>query len=95
MGWWRPDGEPLGQAPIVFLGSEGKVLALAVTPADLLTQLATRRTGLEELDEAEAAEQEEYALALSRSDLNMWLRAKCALVETASHELESRMSCAR
>jgi hypothetical protein len=76
VGWWRPEGEPLAQAPIVFLGSEGQLSAVAATSAELLTKLAARHTGLEELDEiegpADAAEDRERPP--SRAALRAWLR---------------------
>src|SRR5262245_9104142 len=36
VGWWRPQGEPLDEAPVVLLGSEGELRALAGTAGDFL-----------------------------------------------------------
>jgi hypothetical protein len=84
VGWWRPEGEPLDQAPIVFLGSEGELRAMATTPAELLTKLATRHTGCEELDELEDEDDERS----SRAPLQAWLRNRGAWSEAASQKLD-------
>ena len=69
-GWWRPAGESVDAAPIVLLGSEGKLRVLARSPAEFFTKLACGATSQEDLDEAVEPNE--------RAALRSWLRDRGA-----------------
>ena len=49
VGWWRPDGAALAEAPVALLGSEGELRVVALGLAELLSRWATGSTGIEDL----------------------------------------------
>jgi hypothetical protein len=55
VGWWRPDGEQLADAPIVVLGGEGDLAAIAASAEAFLVKLASGRTGVDDLMPDEGA----------------------------------------
>jgi hypothetical protein len=49
VGWWRPDGESLDEAPIVVLGGEGDKRVIAGSLAGFLVEVAAGRTEIDDL----------------------------------------------
>ena len=49
VGWWRPDGEPLAQAPIVCLGSEGDLAVLGEHLQDFVERWDKGESGVDDL----------------------------------------------
>jgi hypothetical protein len=73
VGWWRPGGEALDDAPIVVLGGEGQLAAVSRTLEGFLLKLATKtisvdKTALYDLVGDIGAADEGYSALLA------WLR---------------------
>jgi hypothetical protein len=82
IGWWRPRGEALDAAPLVYLGSEGEHRALAWTPATFLSNLARGATAIYDLDETTEPNE--------RAALRSWLASRGAWIEPEGDDVRLR-----
>ncbi|MCK5941667.1 MAG: hypothetical protein KAI24_06845 [Planctomycetes bacterium] len=72
VGWWRPAGEALAEAPIVVLGSEGELVALGMDLAEFLSSWSRDALPLDDL--SLDVEDEDHANAVAaRQGLRRWL----------------------
>lgn len=81
IGWWRPNGESLDEAPIVLLGGEGELRALARSAEELLWKIARDETGVDDLADGD-----------SFDELRAWLEQRGAPDRTDDAALESTTS---
>jgi hypothetical protein len=73
VGWWRPSGEALSDAPIVLLDSEGERRALGRSSAEFLSSIARGTTDMISMDPEEDQDR--------RPALAKWLNERGAWIE--------------
>jgi hypothetical protein len=86
VGWWRLRGEQLDVAPIVMLGSQGPLRALARSAGGFLRKLAARRTGIRSLLEGAPSDADPFG------ELSAWLDERGAASASDTDELGDETS---
>ncbi|MGC4093205.1 MAG: hypothetical protein QM756_36020 [Polyangiaceae bacterium] len=85
IGFWRPNGEGLADAPVVMLGGEGDKKALGRSVEQFFARWATRRlVGVYDLVPDDEPESEEAASG--RAELAVWLSARGVNVTSGESE---------
>lgn len=89
IGWWRPEGQPLSDAPIVLFGGEGDFALLGAGLEDFLTRWAI--SGIDVHDLKPEPDDETYTANIAaRERLRGWLTQRGVSCDGPRPSLEDR-----